>query len=119
MIDFVSWPKGFHVEVRKLTDYLLNPASDDGASKGRYLASYGFDTDLVHRLAGALLRHADLSNFAGIKVTPYGLKFMFDGSMPAPNGQDATVLTVWQVDAGGDGTARFITTRPSRRRRAP
>lgn len=116
MIEIVSWPTQFAVSPRKLAEYLLDPTSDEGASKGRYLFSYGFTADRPRELQAALLAHANMANFIGVKVADYGLKFRFDGSMPAPNGRDATVLTVWQVDAGGDGTARFITTRPSRRK---
>ena len=114
MIDIVSWPARFRVEPAKLVSYLLDPSSDDGASKGKYLTSYGFERTAPERLRTALLAHADLTNFVGMKVVRYGLKFDFDGPMPAPNGREAKVLTVWMVDAGGDGTAWFITTRPSR-----
>ena len=58
-----------------------------------------------------------MPNFVGVRAAAFGLKFLFDGPLPAPNGRDATVLTVWQVDAFGDGVARFVTTRPSGRRR--
>ena len=98
----------------KVTHYLLNPNSDDGKSKCAYLMTYGFGLHNPNDLALSLYLHADKANFVGIKSTPWGLKFLFDGPIPAPNGLDAWLLTVWQVKAGSDGTALFVTSRPSR-----
>lgn len=115
MIDIVSWPSRFAVEPRKITRYLLDRDSEDGAAKARYLESYGSSLSRSEELNDALMAHAALSRFAGMMVTPYGLKLRFNGAMPAPNGRDATALTVWQVDAFSDGAARFVTLVPGSR----
>lgn len=99
----------------KVTHYLLDPTSPDGKAKCDYLMSYGFSPSNPNELTLALYLHADVTNFVGVRVTPWGLKFNFDGEVFAPNGKYAKLLTVWQVKAGSDGTALFVTSRPSRR----
>ncbi|MDP4025562.1 hypothetical protein Q8W71_23280 [Methylobacterium sp. NEAU 140] len=89
MIDLVPWPDRFYVEPPKLDAYLLDPASDDGVSKGRYsksryLLSYGFDAARPAELRDALIAHATAASFVGRRVTSFGLKFNFDGPCPPP-----------------------------------
>ena len=116
MTDGVLWPTRFFVPAPKISLYLLDPSSEEGASKDRYFRSYGFDASAPEILEDALLRYATKTNFIGAERTEHGLKLRFDGPLSAPNGRDAQVLSVWQVDAGTQGAARFVTARPSRRR---
>ncbi len=91
---FVPWPTRFVVPEPKITAYLLNASSKDGASKARYLISYGFDPDDPDTLRRALVGHARRSHFCGNRVADVGLKYLFDGPLPAPNGRDAALRTV-------------------------
>lgn len=110
------WPTHFFVLPAKIAFYLLDPDAAEGASKGAYLTSYGFDASKPQVLEAALLAHAGRDNFQGTETTEWGIKFLFDGPLPAPNGRDAWILTVWQADDTTGGAARFVTARPSRKR---
>lgn len=115
MNQAASWPAVTFVHPDKIAKYLLDPGSDDGAAKCAYLTSYGFTAEDPFELARALEEHVCESNFERIEESDWGRKFIFDGPLPAPNGRDATVVTVWMQDPCEPHIMKFVTSRPSRR----
>jgi hypothetical protein len=60
------------------------------------------------------LRHLEIarSDTAGPgQVSEFGAKFEIRATLSGPNGRQATIKTIWIVDAGDD-TPRFVTAHP-------
>lgn len=106
------WPAGFEIDRRKVSLYLLNPDHPKGRGKAKFFLGVGFDPDGFWHLRDALRRHAMIDNYLGITVAPFGLKYVFEGPFRTPRGSFRGLRSVWQVDAGSDGTAKFITAVP-------
>lgn len=112
MRPYISWPAGFVIHPRKITGYLLNPASRDGSAKAKFFLGQGFVPLPPDGLADALLEHTDLRNYIGMRVAPRGHKLVFEGPIDTPNGPSPRIRSIWQVDAVGHGEARLLTAYP-------
>jgi hypothetical protein len=88
------------VERGKIVDYLLNPSHRYGASKARFFTSLGFHLQEWERLAAALLEHGRRDEVSKTKETGFGPRYEVEGNVTGPNGRQAHVRTVWQVDKG-------------------
>jgi hypothetical protein len=108
----ISWPAGFIIPPSKVTKYLLNLHSRDGASKATFFLGHGFEVTAPLVLADVLFRHTGLQNFVGIRVGAYGHNLTFEGPITTPNGTMPRILSAWFVSAGGDGRASLATAYP-------
>lgn len=116
MIEDVAWPAHFFLEPRKITAYLLNPSSRDGAGKCKFLAQFGFTPHNPRDLWDAIHRHRIEENFGGVRPGFQAVKLYFDGPLISIGIDRPYVRTVWQIDdADRTRTARFITRKPSAR----
>lgn len=88
------------VEREKIVDYLLNPAHRYGASKARFFAGFGFQTDAWEVLAAALRERACAHDVRREKDTGFGPRYQVEGSLAAPDGRRPLVRTIWQMDEG-------------------
>ncbi len=104
-------PKRFRIEALKVTAYLLNLAHPDGGSKAKFFLSYGFSASTPSDSALALLEHPLGSPLVDRVVNSYGVKFVYEGPILAPNGPTSVVRSVWEVKAG-DRHARLVTAYP-------
>ncbi|PEN15142.1 hypothetical protein CRI94_02325 [Longibacter salinarum] len=103
------------VPERKLTAYLLSLSHPVGRAKARFFHRFGFDasnTDLLRDelLALALARHADV---ARTEHTAYGTKYVVDGSLSTPSGDEVVVRTVWMIEKSEPDARRFVTAYPA------
>ncbi|MFD0935860.1 DUF6883 domain-containing protein [Methylobacterium trifolii] len=112
MTPYISWPAGFVIHPRKITHYLLTPASRDGRPKARFFENHGFVAPPPDGLAQALIAHTSLETDVGNLVVPRGHKLIFEGPIPTPTGPSPRVRSVWMVDSGGTGVARLVTAYP-------
>lgn len=103
----------FAVGVRKLVAYLLNPAHPDGGSKAKYLIEHGFDVGDPESLASALLEHWHLEP-ALVFDNQWGTRYIVDGPISAPDGQELMMRTVWQTPSTDDPIAQLVTAYPLR-----
>ena len=104
-----------YVPPPKINDYLLADTHNEGASKSRFLAAFGFRRDAPDALEAALLSHARLNDVSRLQTTAHGAKYVIEGPMATPDGRAPVVWTIWIVDAG-EHAPRFVTAYPAPRR---
>lgn len=99
------------VDRRKITDYLLAGSHPAGRAKAAFFARFGFSVAAWPRLRDALLDHARSAPIVSAADTPFGKKYILEGSIAAPDGRNPRVRAVWFIVAG-DTTPRFVTAYP-------
>jgi hypothetical protein len=99
------------VPERKITRYLLNPAHPAGGSKAAFFLRFGFKVTQWRRLAALLLRHACENPVAEEEKILYGTRYVVDGPLHAPDGNDLNIRSVWFIDHGME-LPRFVTAHP-------
>jgi hypothetical protein len=99
-----------YVPPEKLRDYLLSETHPVGKAKAKFFRSFGFDETNLNGLEQGLKAIADLEEVVEVTTTPYGTKYVIEGTLNTPSGQPARVRTVWIVEA--DQPPRFVTAFP-------
>ncbi len=104
------------IDPRKLGDYALNPDHPKNEGKWRAFDQLGYDvqsgsgrqaaTDDVMNQIRAKLPDSEAMPVRG---SAFGSRFEVDVTITGPNGKTGTLVTIWQIDKGGD-SARLITT---------
>lgn len=97
----------------KMVDYLLSTTHRDGRHKAVFFGGFGFMPDDWQALAEALIRHAGDHEVAKEENSPFGTRYVVDGTMTMADGRDALVRTVWFIDTETD-VPRFVTAYPLR-----
>jgi len=92
-------PNRFRVEIarRKVTGYLLATAHPVGGAKARYFESRGYSIEEPQKLEDALRQVAAEGTVAKENATRWGIKFVVEGSVIAPDGNPLPLATVWIV----------------------
>lgn len=103
------------VPEHKVTGYLLSEAHPDGRGKARFFSGYGFSALEWQSLAAALRRHAEDHPVAEIVETAFGVRYVVDASLQAPDGRKPEVRTVWFIEREG-ASPRLVTAYPVKRR---
>lgn len=118
IIGFMKLPDFEHAFIRpeKITRYLLSTDHPVGRHKAKFFLSFGFSLPLWRHLETALLNHAAQHDVAQMEVTPFGVSYSIDGSMPALDGRAPEIRTVWFVETG-QTTPYFVTAYPIKRAR--
>ena len=83
-----------HVPPAKLLEYLLSETHTVGRSKARFFRSFGFDETNVVALEQGLLTIAQTATVAEVAQSPFGTKYVLDGSLETPTGDSVRVRTV-------------------------
>ncbi len=95
----------------KITGYLLSTTHRDGRHKAAFFLRFGFSVAAWQTLAAALLKHAADHEIAKVESTPFGTRYVVDGTIETPQGRTPSIRAVWFVDAGQD-VPRFVTAYP-------
>ena len=95
----------------KLESYLLAEDHPVGGSKARLLRAIGFDDEKIGILEDGLLAIALSEAAVEVKPSPYGTKYVIDGSLLGPHGRSIKMRTVWIIDTGSQ-RPRFVTAYP-------
>ena len=103
------------VSERKLKEYLLSQTHPDGRGKAKFFAAHGFSAEHWQVLAEALKSHAAAHPVAGEEETVFGVRYVVDGKLLAPDGRSPRVRSVWFIDVGSDNP-RLVTAYPSPQR---
>jgi len=103
------------VSEAKITGYLLSTKHRDGRSKAEFFMRLGFSSDAWEDLVKALLRHATENEVAKIEDSPFGTRYIIEGTLFAPRGKGAVVRSVWFIETG-EKIPRFVTAYPLQRR---
>jgi hypothetical protein len=98
----------------KITGYLLSDTHPDGKHKARFFEAFGFRLDDWQALEQALRAHVANHEAAKVEPSPFGIRYVVEGKMSAPDGRSPFVRTVWFI-AGDETTPRFATAYPLRR----
>ena len=99
------------VEREKITEYLLNPEHPDNGGKAAFFVALEFSRGTWDTLAGALCRLALTADVTEGMETVHGKKYIVDGELENPAGKEASVRSIWIIDAGTD-FPRLVTAYP-------
>ena len=96
---------------RKIVEYLLSETHDAGRDKANFFKRFGFTVKAWEILAQALQQHAVQHEIAKIEPSPFGTRYVIEGSLQTPSGRAPQVRVVWFTDTG-ETTPRFVTAYP-------
>jgi hypothetical protein len=102
------------ISMSKLRGYLLSSEHAHGRHKAAFFREFGFSIANSEALASALRLHADKHEVAKVEDSPYGKRYVLDGSLAALDGRNPLVRAVWFIETGKD-TPRFVTAYPLER----
>ena len=100
-----------YIPSAKLYDYLLSASHSVGKSKARFLNEFGFNESNVGLLKSGLLSIAYTEKVVEVVETPFGAKYIVDGSLLTPAGITINIRTVWIIEKG-ENAPRFVTAHP-------
>ncbi|MFD1467802.1 DUF6883 domain-containing protein [Hymenobacter caeli] len=93
--------KPLFVAPNKVQDYLLNPDHPIGGAKARFFLGIGYSREHYEQLIADLIEHGHTRPVTEEKDSPYGVKFVVDGPLLAPNGREYPLRTVWMEQSPG------------------
>jgi hypothetical protein len=100
------------VRPEKITGYLLSPTHPQGRAKAGFFTRFGFALDSWEALASALLQHAADHEVAAVEDSPFGTRYIREGTIHAPDGRAPLLRSVWFIETG-DETPRLVTAYPA------
>lgn len=103
--------EGAQVDRDKLEQYLVSQSHPIGRSKARFFRGVGFDESNIAILQQALIGIARAEEIVEIVASSYGTKYIVDGSITTPSGDQVKLRTVWIIEPGRD-RPRFVTAYP-------
>lgn len=99
------------IDPEKLRGYLLSPTHPVGRFKARFFAALGYSADEWQTLEADLrIQHLSQDAEPGVR-TPYGRPFTIQAILRGPNGESASVVSVWFVREIG-AVPHFVTAYP-------
>jgi hypothetical protein len=101
------------VPEEKITGYLLSSTHRDGKHKAAFFMLFGFRLEAWQELATALLNHARQHDVVREEPSPFGMRYVVEGPLLAPDGRSPNVRAVWFIETG-HGQPRFVTAYPLR-----
>lgn len=100
---------------RKITEYLLSDIHPDGRQKAVFFKAFGFAADEPGVLASALCAHANEHEVKRVEDSPFGTRYVIEGTIESPDGRNPSIRAVWFIEQSG-GAPRFATAYPLKRR---
>jgi hypothetical protein len=99
------------VERQKITEYLLNLAHEQGASKARFFLGRGFSLATWSTFGEALVAQGANNLVTKVTQTDYGMRYQVDCHCPTPDGTNPCIRTVWEIAQDGR-CPRLLTAHP-------
>ena len=99
----------------KVVDYLLSESHPDGRGKARFFSDQGFSLSDWESLAAALRGHAMAHRVAEAVQTAFGVRYVIEGELSAPDGRSPGIRAVWFIRTGRD-IPELVTAYPMKRR---
>lgn len=96
------------VDLRKIADYLLNPAHPQNGGKAGFFFRHGFVAD---SLATSLADYPQRNPLAREQASLHGRKFVVHCTIASPDGRNPCITSIWIVDSGDD-RPRLVTAYP-------
>src|SRR5436309_12872790 len=100
------------VPAAKLVGYLLSEVHPIGRAKARFFRAAGFTETNVPLLEQGLLAIARTEQVVTSASSPYGEKYVVDGTLTTPLAGSVRVRTVWIIEPSV-GSPRFVTAYPA------
>jgi len=112
----MNLPNGDKAQVpqAKITEYLLSLAHEDGRSKAQFFLHFGYSITEWQRLATALQEHAQQHPVTKIEDSPFGKRYIIEGTIKAPDGRTPLVRAIWFIEDETE-IPRLVTAYPLRR----
>lgn len=99
------------VPEEKITDYLLSATHRDGRHKAAFFFGFGFTAGAWETLRAALLKHAAEHEVSKAENTPYGVRYVLEGTIETPDGRTPGIRSVWFLESD-QNAPRFVTAYP-------
>jgi len=100
-----------HIPNSKIRDYLLSKTHSVGMWKASFFQSIGFDETNAKSLEKSIMAIAQTEDVKQITKSPYGTKYVVDGSIISPEGKSIGLRTFWIIEFGEE-YPRFVTAYP-------
>src|SRR5690606_35480368 len=84
----------------KIVAYLLSSTHPEGRYKAEFFHRFGFRQDKPHILEEALLKQARTGVVIDEFPAPFGLHYVVEGQIDAPDGRSPLVWTIWIIEWG-------------------
>jgi hypothetical protein len=102
------------VSRERILEYLLAEKHPKG--KAGFFSRVGFSFDKPDLLAGALRSHALKHSVDRTQDSPFGIRYIVEGTMETPDGRDPMVRSIWFIEYDFV-VPRLVTAYPIRRKR--
>jgi len=100
----------------KIVDYLLSATHLDGRHKFAFFDRFGFSAEDWQSLAEVLHAHPLEHEVSKEEPSLYGMRYVVDGIITAPDGRQPWLRSVWFVDSQDKAQIpRFVSAYPLRR----
>ena len=86
----------------KIVDYLLSFVHKDGRAKAEFFTRFGFASESWEVLADALKSHAATHDVKKQEASPFGMRYIIEGELDAPDGRKPIVRVVWFIETETD-----------------
>ncbi len=96
--------------------HLLSLDHPDGHGKAVFFARFGFTAAEWEELARAFVRHAYENDLVERAEALYGVQYVVEGPLKAPDGRTPLVRSVWEQRPGERGP-RLVTAYPGSRKK--
>ena len=101
-----------YIPQSKLNDYLLSETHPVGSAKARVFSAAGFNRTNTSLLEQELIAVAHHQKIIDTISSPYGVKYLMEGTLQTPSGEPLQIRTVWIIETGQD-SPRLVTAYPS------
>ncbi|MBF0290673.1 MAG: hypothetical protein HQK86_00795 [Nitrospinae bacterium] len=88
------------IRENKITDYLLSLTHPVGRFKARFWMKFGFTSSRHEALIDALRKHA-YNDYVKSENTGFGVRYLIEAPLNAPDGRSPVVRSVWFVEQNG------------------
>lgn len=89
------------VDIKKLTDYALNPEHPVGGNKARvFKSALGYTKSNAEQLRTTIIKQLPKFEAVAGKLDQYGQRYTVDMMIKGPNGNSAMVRTGWIIKTG-------------------
>lgn len=99
------------VPQQKITGYLLSFSHRDGRGKALFFSRFGFSVSAWRTLATALQQHALDHEVSKVADSPFGTRYVIEGTIVTPDKRNPLVRSIWFIETGED-TPHFVTAYP-------
>jgi hypothetical protein len=95
----------------KITQYLLSRTHHEGRGKANFFLRLGFTVEHWQELALVLKRHATDNEVSKVESSPFGTRYVIEGTFHTPGNRTVTLRSIWFIGSGEE-IPRFVTAYP-------